>query len=101
MGKLVKVASTNELTSGEGKVIDAENEQIALFNIEGTYHAIDNICQHAGGPLGEGSTEGNVVTCPWHAWEYDVTSGACLTNPNVQQRSYPVTVEGNDIFIEL
>lgn len=101
MGKFVKVAKKEELANGTGKVIDVENEQIALFNIGNTFYAIDNICQHAGGPLGEGTTEGNVVTCPWHGWEYDVSNGKCLTNPNVTQGSYPVKVEGDDILIEI
>tara|TARA_B100000809_G_C15002722_1_gene482096 strand:+ start:88 stop:294 length:207 start_codon:yes stop_codon:yes gene_type:complete len=66
MPKLVKVASVNELPTGEGKVVDAEGQSIALFNVDGIFPAIDNTCTHVGGPLGEGNLVGDIVNCPWH-----------------------------------
>ena len=46
---------------------------IALFNVDGTFYALDGVCPHQGGPLGQGTLEGCIVTCPWHGWQFDVT----------------------------
>lgn len=97
----VKVASKNEIEPGSGKVIETGGKAIALFNAEGEFYAIDNTCAHQGGPLGEGMLDGKVVTCPWHAWEYDVSSGKCQTNPSVIQKKYSVKVQGDDILLDL
>ena len=101
MGKMVKVAQVSDLSAGEGKVVQADGQAIALFNVGGTFHAIDNTCLHRGGPLGEGQVEASVVTCPWHAWQYDVTTGANVNNPAVKVASFPVKVEGSDVLVEL
>ncbi|MFQ5520752.1 MAG: Rieske (2Fe-2S) protein, partial [Candidatus Methylomirabilia bacterium] len=68
---------------------------------EGTYYAIDNTCLHRGGPLGEGELEGNIVTCPWHGWRYDTTTGANVNNPAVKVGAFPVKVEGTAVFVEV
>ena len=102
MSKLVKVAEAKEVAPGTGKVVEAEGRSIALFNVAGTFHAIDNTCTHEGGPLGEGALVGVVVTCPWHNTEFNVTTGAALgplTDEGV--RSFPVKVQGNDVLVEL
>ena len=101
MGKTIKVAQVSDLSPGEGKVVQADGQKIALFNVGGTFHAIDNTCLHRGGPLGEGQLEESVVTCPWHAWQYDVTTGANVNNPAVMVASFPVKVEGSDVLVEL
>jgi len=72
MAEFVKVAQVSDLQPGAGKVVMVKDRAIALFNVDGTFYAIDNICLHRGGPLGEGELEGCVVTCPWHGWQYDV-----------------------------
>ncbi len=101
MGSFVKVVSKTELGEGQGRVLDVQGKAIALFNVGGNFCAIDNTCKHRSGPLGEGELEGNIVTCPWHGWQYDVTTGACQTNPAVSQTKYNVKVEGEDVFIEV
>lgn len=101
MGNFVKIASKKDVPEGTGVALDIEGKAIALFNVDGTYHAIDNTCKHRGGPLGEGSLEGKEVICPWHGWQYDVTTGACTTNPSVSQTKYNVKVDGEDILTEL
>ena len=101
MGKSVKVAETSDLNPGEGRVVDAEGKTLALFNVDGTYCAIDNTCLHRGGPLGEGELEGKVVTCPWHGWRYDVTTGANVNNPAVKVACFTVKVEGSSVFVEV
>src|SRR5712691_8014272 len=74
---------------------------VALFNVEGRYYAVDNVCPHRGGPLGEGDLEGAVVSCPWHAWRWDVTTGANVNNPAIKLGCYPVVEEAGSIFVEL
>ena len=102
MSKLVKVAQVNELSTGEGKVVDAEGQSIALFNVDGTYSAIDNTCTHVGGPLGEGTLVDDVVNCPWHGAAFNVKTGACTGGPADEDvKSFPVKVEGEDVFVEL
>ena len=90
MGKLMKVTQVSDLPPGEGKVVEVEGQPIALFNVDGTFHAIHNTCLHRGGPLGEGDLEGAVVTCPWHGWQYDVTNGNKVRNPDVKVASFKV-----------
>jgi len=101
MAKVVKVAEMSDLEPGQGKVVEAEGQGIALFNVGGMFHAIHNTCLHRGGPLGEGQLDGTTVTCPWHGWQYDVTSGGKVRNPEVKVASFPVRVEGSDILLEL
>jgi nitrite reductase/ring-hydroxylating ferredoxin subunit len=74
---------------------------IALFNVEGALHALDGVCPHQGGPLGQGLLEGCVVTCPWHGWQFDVTSGRHQINAQIVQPRYEVRVEGEWILIDL
>jgi len=74
---------------------------MALFNVAGAIYAMDNECPHQGGPIGDGSIKGTVVSCPWHLWQYDVTSGKCLTNPYANVRSYPVQVSGDEIWVTI
>jgi nitrite reductase (NADH) small subunit len=101
VANFVKVASVADVPSGSGKVCDAAGKQIALFNAGGKFYAIDNTCKHRGGPLGEGELDGTTVICPWHGWEYDVTTGANLDDPNVKLGCYSVKIEGNDVMVEV
>ena len=101
MANFVRVAAASELQPGQGKVVEAGGRQIALFNVSGSFYAIDNACLHLGGPLGEGYLEGENVICPWHGWTYSVTTGLCPINPNMSVKTYPVKVEGPEIHLGL
>ena len=102
MSKFLKVASVNELSAGEGTVVDAEGQSIALFNVDGTFSAIDNTCTHVGGPLGEGDLDDDSVSCPWHGAVFNVKTGACTGGPAKSDvKSFPVKVEGDDVLVEL
>ena len=101
MAERVRVAGAGELKPGEARVIDADGRAIAVFNVDGTYYAVDNTCPHRGGPLGDGELEGAVVSCPWHAWRWDVRTGANVNNPAVTLACYPVRKEGDAVFVEL
>ncbi len=102
MGEFVKVAGAGEIAPGAGKAVDVGGRRIALFNIDGTFHAIDDTCTHRGGPLSEGTVVGAEVTCPWHGAVFDVTSGAVLGAPAPRDVAcYDVRVTGEDIEVEL
>ncbi len=98
---LTKVGETADLKPGEARVVEAGGKTLALFNANGTYYALDNSCLHRGGPLGEGELEGTIVTCPWHGWRWDVSTGANTNNPAVKVSCFPVKVEGTSVFVEL
>lgn len=101
MSNFVKVATVSELKPGEGKVVEVNGEQVALFNVDGEFFAISNTCAHRGGPLGEGYLEGDIVTCPWHGWRFNVKTGNNAIMPNVKVPSYQVKVEGNDVLVSV
>ena len=102
MGKLVKVASAAEVPSGSGKFVEVEGKRIAVFNVGGRYYAIDNACPHRGGPLSEGTLEGEVVTCPWHGSKFNVTTGAVLSPPAQSGVThYPLRESGGELSVEV
>ena len=99
MADFQKVARVEEIPSGQGKVVEIAGRKIALFNVGGKFHAVDNTCLHRGGPLGEGHLQDKVVNCPWHHWGFDVTTGVCETNPDFKLETFPVKVEGEEILV--
>lgn len=99
MATYVKVASVGDIPPGQGKCVNAGDREIALFNRDGKFYAVDNTCPHQGGPLAEGEVEGTVVSCPWHGWRFDIGTGVSPVNPAAKIATYPVKVEGNDILI--
>ena len=99
MPRFEKVARSNELKPGECKVVQAGGREIALINIDGQFSALDNICPHQGGPLGEGMVEGETITCPWHGWTFDIKTGACTFNPRAKVPVFQTKVEGADVLV--
>src|SRR3989338_682651 len=99
MPTLTKVAKKSEIPPGTGKVLEIGGKTIAIFNSEGTFYAIENTCKHRGGPLGEGSLASTTVSCPWHGWEYDVTTGECAMDPSIKVQTFDMKVEGDDVLI--
>src|SRR5713226_6809574 len=102
MPEFVKVARTEEVPVGTARMVEVNGKEIALFNVAGSFHAIDNTCTHVGGPLCEGEVEGIEVTCPWHGAVFDVTTGQVLGPPAPESVGrYSVRVEGSDIEVEI
>lgn len=97
----IKVALTHEIPPGTGCTVDVNGIWIAVFNVDGTYYAVDNACPHAGGPLGEGKLCGTEVECPWHGWKFSVVSGERVGNPNFQVPCCEVRVVDRQIEIKL
>ncbi len=97
----VRAAAVGEIPEGTIREVNVAGKAIAVASVSGKFHAIDNTCVHRGGPLGDGSLEGKVVTCPWHAWQYDVTTGKVLQNPGVGVSCYAVEVRGDEVFVDI
>jgi nitrite reductase/ring-hydroxylating ferredoxin subunit len=102
MPEFVRVARTDDIPAGQATMVEVNGKEIAVFNVGGSFHAIDNTCTHVGGPLCEGAVEGTEVTCPWHGAVFDVTTGQVLGPPAPQSVSrYNVRVDGADIAVEI
>jgi nitrite reductase (NADH) small subunit len=99
MVNFVKVASTSDLKPGAAMTVEVGGKAIALFNVAGKIYATDNTCLHQGGPLGEGILDGEIVTCPWHQWEYDVRTGEKVGESSIKVATYPVEVDGTDVKV--
>lgn len=101
MEQFVQVADLADIPPGTAKVVAVQNIEVALFNLEGTIYAIDNMCQHAGGPLGEGKIVGDNVICPWHGYRYHIKTGRYIKNPDMSVACYPVKVENGAISVSV
>jgi len=99
MSEYVSIAKLEDLGPGQSLVAEVNGEEVAVFNVDGTVYAIDNMCAHQGGPLGEGLLEGETVICPLHSWKYNVRTGACSTNPSKKVNTYSVKIENGQIKV--
>ena len=102
MAEFIKALTTGELPAGKAVAVELNGKKVAVFNVDGTFYAIDDTCTHRGGPLSEGQVDGTVVTCPWHGAEFDVTNGQVLGPPAPGGvTSYEVKLEGNDVMVKV
>ena len=100
MSSFVPVAAVSDVAPGAGLCVEAGGRQIALFNVDGAFYAIDNTCPHRGGPLAEGELEGTAVTCPWHAWQFDLKTGESLTDDSRVDR-FDVQVTDGQVLVAI
>lgn len=101
MSGWVKVATLGELVEGRALEVEHGGRVFALFLNNGVATAIDGMCAHQGGPLADGEIEGNIVTCPWHGWQFNIEDGRCLTSRQVAQKVFPVRIDGHDVFVDV
>jgi nitrite reductase (NADH) small subunit len=99
MSNWTRIASVDECPPGQCLELVAGDRIVALYNVEGRFYALDGVCPHQGGPLGRGTLRGCVVTCPWHGWQFDVRTGQHLTNRSIRHFTFPVKVEGGQVFV--
>lgn len=99
MADFIKIAVVSDVQPGSVKEIAVNGKTLALCNVDGKFYALDNVCLHRGGPLGEGYLDGEKLECPWHGWQYDVKTGAVAMNPSAKVASYEVKVEGADVLV--
>lgn len=99
---LTRIASQSELPApGEAREFPCGGKTICVANVNGEISAIDNICLHRGGPLGQGAIENGKVVCPWHGWQWDPKTGEAGHNPNAKVAVYAIKVENGDVMIDL
>lgn len=116
------IGSADQVSEGERLLVELQGKEIAVFNVDGEYHAYVNWCAHQAGPACEGNVtgtmeaeydseednvkldyckEGQILNCPWHGWEYDLTSGECLSRQNVILPEYNIQVQDGDLILSL
>ena len=116
------VAKEDELSDGERVLVELEGRDIAVFQIDEEYYAYTNWCPHQGGPCCEGglggtlegtydkenlsveltwTKEGEILSCPWHEWEYDILTGDCLSRNGIKLPSHSIEVENGEIKVRL
>src|ERR1700757_4627638 len=102
MSNFVKLTSQSELPpEGEAREFPLGDKVICVANVNGTISAMDNVCLHEGGPLGQGVIEGNKVVCPWHGWAYDAQTGELAHSAGDKVQVYRIKIEGGDVMVEV
>ena len=99
--EFVTVAKVGAIPEGEGATFPVGRRLVAVFYLDGEYHAIDDVCPHMGASLGAGHVECGVVTCPWHAWHFRVSDGTWTDNPKLKVDAFEVRVVGDEIQVRL
>ena len=98
----IKLAAQSDLPAPDSaKEFVCQSKEICVANINGSFSAMENVCLHQGGPLGQGIIEKGKVICPWHGWAWDPQTGAASHNPNAKLAVYPLKIENGDVLIEL
>lgn len=116
-GARVAVCSTDDVTAGQPRVVKVHNLSIGIFNVNGNYYALLNVCPHRGAALCEGiqcgttmptddynfvyGRENSIIRCAWHGWEFDIQSGGCLAAPQVKAKTFTTSVEDGQVFVHL
>jgi nitrite reductase (NADH) small subunit len=102
MPTLTKLATESELPPpDEAKEFPCSGKTICIANVNGVYSAMDNVCLHRGGPLGQGMIEGGKLVCPGHGWAWDPKTGEATQNPSAKVAVYPLKIENGDVMIEI
>jgi nitrite reductase (NADH) small subunit len=96
----LRAARKDEIPPGTVREFQVDGKTLAIANVDGKFYAISNTCLHRGGPLGQGELKDKIVTCPWHGWQYDVTTGKAAFNPSVGVACFTAEVRGEDIWID-
>lgn len=97
--EFLPVCDLADVPPGRAHAVTVGNYEVAIFNVGGSLYAIDNCCPHAGGPLAEGWVKDCVVTCPWHAWSFDVTTGKMVLGDYSSVDCFDVKVDGTVVSV--
>ena len=102
MAEWLKVAQTQEVPEGQVRVVEAKGQKLALSRVGGELFAVQDLCTHDNGPLGEGTLDGDLIECPRHGARFSVKTGQPVTLPAVLPvKTYPVRVTGIEIFVQV
>lgn len=117
----VNVCRADAIENGECQIVSVDGTSIGIFNVDGEYHALENVCPHRGGPICTGSVRGKleaewpgpgeaereyyadklVVACPWHGWEFSIEDAQHLGDPTISVRQFDAEVEDGDVYVTL
>lgn len=97
---LLRLFPADQLASGQGRTVAVGDLELAVFHVDGSFFTLGARCPHRGGPLGEGTLRGTVVTCPWHGWQFDVTTGQAVGRAACAAQ-YATRVEDGWLVVEL
>jgi nitrite reductase (NADH) small subunit len=101
-GALVTVGRVEDVPEGRGATVELNNgREVALYNVGGLFHAVENFCPHKGAPLADGELRGHTIECAWHGWLFDVRTGSCLNRPSEPVETYEVLIEDGWIKIKV
>ena len=99
-GQVITVGRTDDVPPGRGATVELlDGRELALYNINGEFYAIENFCSHKGAPLADGNLCGHTIQCDWHGWQFDVRTGQCLTTTSGDIESFEVLIEDGKIKI--
>jgi 3-phenylpropionate/trans-cinnamate dioxygenase ferredoxin subunit len=102
MPNWIKTLKVADVPEGQARVFAGDGQSLAICHAEGRFYVIDNLCTHDGGPLGEGELEDHCIVCPRHYAKFDIQTGKAMTLPAVGYvATYPVTIEGDDILVDI
>jgi nitrite reductase/ring-hydroxylating ferredoxin subunit/NTP pyrophosphatase (non-canonical NTP hydrolase) len=90
--EFMDVAATSEIPAGEGRAFEVAERMVAIYNCDGQFFAIDDLCPHMGASLAAGHMENCIVACPWHAWRFDVRDGTWVDNPRIKTDAFPIRI---------
>jgi nitrite reductase (NADH) small subunit len=97
-----RLADQSELPSpGEAREFEVAGKTVCVANVNGALCALDNVCLHEGGPLGQGYVDGTKIVCPWHGWEYEAATGALADDPESKVAAYPIKVENGEVLVDI
>lgn len=94
-----RIASAHDLPPGTGRPFALGRYEVALFNVDGQFYALENSCPHQGGPIADGWLEGTTITCPWHGWCFDVRTGKMTLGDFARVRQFEVQRHGDDLYV--
>jgi nitrite reductase/ring-hydroxylating ferredoxin subunit len=101
MADWIAIARIEECPPGTSIERVVGDRMVALANVEGGFHALDGLCPHQGGPLGTGRLCGTILTCPWHGWQFDVTTGRHRLSATVRQSVHEIREEAGRLYVRL
>ena len=99
--KWIKVGKVDHFSDGATRVVEIAGRTVAVFQVDGAFYAIDSVCPHAGGSLGQGKVDGMEVICPLHEYRFDIRDGHCSTDPSCKAVTYKISQQGGDLMVEV
>jgi nitrite reductase (NADH) small subunit len=97
----IRIARSTDIPEGESRIFTLpDGDEVAIFHHQGSFYAVQNLCPHQGGPLGDGEVDDHCVTCPWHGWKFDLRTGTCVTGGD-DCKTFKVEEEAGALYLKI